>query len=134
MKLYNGGIIIAGIVIFVLLITFPLWWSHGRTAPAPALSLDTDAIRQLPEKRCVEDASFMRKNHMKLLASWREGAVREGKRLYTATDGRSFAVSLTGTCLQCHSNKEQFCDRCHDYMKARPDCFSCHIIPGEVNK
>jgi len=134
MKLYNGGIIITGIVIFALLITFPFWWGKGEKNPAPVLSVDTPAINQLPDKRCLEDASFMRKNHMKLLNTWREGAVREGQRLYTATDGRSFEVSLTGTCLHCHSNKDQFCDRCHNYMGAKPNCFSCHIIPGEVNK
>ncbi|HCX02472.1 MAG TPA: cytochrome C, partial [Syntrophaceae bacterium] len=49
-------------------------------------------------------------------------------------NGRTFEKSLTGTCLQCHSNKEQFCDRCHNYVGAKPSCFNCHIIPGEVKQ
>ena len=80
----------------------------------------------------LEDASFMRESHMKLLVTWREGAVREGNRLYTARDGRIFEASLSGTCLKCHSNKAQFCDRCHDYAGAKPACWNCHIIPEEV--
>ena len=41
----------------------------------------------------------MRANHMKMLGAWRDGVVREGKRLYTAKDGRTFEKSLTGTCI-----------------------------------
>jgi len=69
---------------------------------------------------------------MKLVALWRDDAVREGKRTYTAADGRVHTISLTGTCLGCHSNKKQFCDRCHDYSGAKPACWSCHIYPEEV--
>jgi hypothetical protein len=134
MKLYNGVKIIAGIVIFVILITFPFWYGKGKTSLQPALILDTPAIAQLKDKRCVEDTAFMRANHMKLLVTWREAAVREGNRLYTARDGRVFDASLSSTCLKCHSNKQQFCDRCHNYVGAKPNCFSCHIIPAEVRK
>jgi len=134
MKLYNGVKIIAGIVIFVTLITFPFWYGKGKTFPQPAPSLDTPAIAQLKDKRCVEETAFMRANHMKLLVTWREAAVREGNRHYSATDGRVFEAKLSGTCLKCHSNKQQFCDRCHNYVGAKPNCFSCHIIPPEVKK
>jgi hypothetical protein len=134
MKLYNGVKIIAGILIFVILITLPFWYGKGKTLLQPALSLGTPAIAQLKDKRCVEDTAFMRANHMKLLVTWREGAVREGNRHYSATDGRIFEAKLSGTCLKCHSNKQQFCDRCHNYVGAKPNCFSCHIIPAEVRK
>jgi hypothetical protein len=132
MKLYNGGKIMAGIVVFLILATVPFWSGRGKAVPPPDLKLDTAAIRQLKEKLCVEPAPFMRANHMKLLAAWRDSAVREGNRSYRAADGRVHQISLTGTCLECHSNKEQFCDRCHNYAGARPSCWSCHIIPEEV--
>jgi hypothetical protein len=132
MKLYNIGKIAAGILIFAVLIIFLLWYGKGKTFLQPKLSIDTPAIAQLKEKRCVEDTAFMRESHMKLLVGWREAAVREGNRLYTAKGGRTFEVSLSGTCLRCHSNKQQFCDRCHNYVGAKPNCFSCHIIPAEV--
>ena len=134
MKLYNGTKIVAGIVIFVAIVTFLLWYGKGKTSSQPTLSLDTPAIAQLKEKRCVEDAAFMRASHMKLLVDWRDGVVREGNRFYTAKNGKGYEMSLSGTCLKCHSNKEQFCDRCHNYVRSQPTCFSCHIIPGEVKK
>jgi len=128
------GLIILGLVIFLIGITFPFWYGKGKSTPRPVLSLDTPAIAQLQEKRCVEDTPFMRKSHMKMLQTWRDEAVREGQRLYTAKDGRTFEKSLSRTCIQCHSNKEQFCDRCHNYVGAKPTCFSCHVVPGEANK
>jgi hypothetical protein len=132
MKLYDGGKIIAGIVVFVIAASFPFWYGKGKTVSPPDLKLDTPAIERLKEKLCVEPAPYMKANHMKLLNAWRDGVVREDKRTYTAADGRVFQVSLTGTCLECHSNKGQFCDRCHDYAGAKPNCWNCHIIPEEV--
>ncbi|NLD82020.1 MAG: sulfate reduction electron transfer complex DsrMKJOP subunit DsrJ [Smithella sp.] len=134
MKNKKWGMIALGLVIFVVGITFPFWYGRGKSIAPVLLSLDTPAIAQLKEKRCVEDTAFMRANHMKLLNAWRDEVVREGKREYTAKDGRRFEKSLTGTCIQCHSNKEQFCDRCHNYVGAKPTCFDCHVIPGEVKK
>jgi hypothetical protein len=134
MKQHQWGMIALGLVIFVVLITFPFWFGKGKTSPKPELSLDTPAIAQLKEKRCIEDMLYMRESHMKLLNRWRDEAVRDGHRLYTAKDGRTFEKSLTGTCIQCHSNKEQFCDRCHNYVGAKPTCFNCHIVPGEGKK
>jgi hypothetical protein len=134
MKLYNKGLIIAGIVIFIIVVTFPLWYGRGKTSSPPVLSLDTPVINALKEKRCVEDTAFMRSNHMKLIVSWRDSAVREGNRIYTAKNGKVYETSLSGTCLSCHSNKDQFCDRCHNYLGAKPACWNCHIIPGEVKK
>ncbi len=134
MKQHQWGMIALGLVVFVILITFPFWSGKGKTSPQPTLSFDTPAIAQLQEKRCVEDTSFMRDNHMKILGTWRDEAVREGKRFYTARNGRVFEKSLSGTCLKCHSNKQQFCDRCHNYVGVKPTCFSCHSIPEEVKK
>ena len=37
--------------------------------------------------------------------------------------------SLTLECLSCHSNKDKFCDECHEYLKVKPYCWDCHIIP-----
>ena len=54
MKLYNGEIIIAGIVVFLIAATFPFWYGRGKAVPPPELKLDTPAIERLTEKRCVE--------------------------------------------------------------------------------
>ena len=132
MKLYDGGKIIAGIVVFLIVASVPFWYGRGKAVSPPDLKLDTPAIERLKEKLCVEPAPYMRANHMKLLSAWRESVVREGNRSYKATDGKIYKISLTGTCLECHSNKDKFCDRCHDYAGAKPACWNCHIIPEEV--
>jgi|SRR5664280_1950231 len=134
MKNNKWGLIVLGVVIFIVGVTFPFWYGRGKSTSTPTLSLDTPVIARLQNKKCVEDKTFMRTDHMKMLNAWRDEAVRDGHRLYTAKDGRTFEKSLTGTCIQCHSNKEQFCDRCHNYVGAKPTCFSCHVVPGEVNK
>jgi hypothetical protein len=41
-------------------------------------------------------------------------------------------MSLTRTCLDCHSNKAEFCDRCHTYMAVDPYCWDCHVEPKEA--
>ncbi len=133
MKNNKWGLILLGLAIFVIGVTFPFWYGKGKTAP-PVLRLETPEINGLADKKCIEDKDFMRANHMKLLNAWRDEAVREGKRVYTAKDGRTLEKSLTGTCIRCHSNKEQFCDRCHNYVGAKPSCFDCHIVPAEVKK
>ena len=132
MKLYDRGKIIAGIVVFLIAATIPFWYGRGKAVSPPDLKLDTPVIQQLQDKRCVEATSFMRSNHMKLLTTWRDSVVREGHRSYRATDGKVYNASLTGTCLECHRNKGQFCDRCHDYAGSKPACWNCHIIPEEV--
>jgi hypothetical protein len=132
MKFYDGGKIIAGIVVFLIAATIPFWYGRGKAVSPPDLKLDTPVIQQLQDKRCVEATPFMRSNHMKLLNTWRDSVVREGNRSYRATDGKVYNASLTGTCLECHSNKGQFCDRCHDYAGSKPACWNCHIIPEEV--
>ena len=108
----------------------------GGSVDGDAIMTDKPAIMALAEKdrTCVEGKEFMRANHMKMLNDWRDESVREGRRTYTAKDGQTFEKSLTGTCIQCHTNKEQFCDRCHNYVGAKPTCFSCHIVPREVKK
>ncbi len=37
---------------------------------------------------------------------------------------------LTGTCLTgCHTNKADFCDRCHNYAGVSVYCWECHVDP-----
>lgn len=134
MKLYDRGKIIAGIAVFVIAVTFPFWYGKGTAVAPPKLDLDTPAIAELAEKHCVEDTAWMRANHMKLLDVWRDSVVRQGNRTYIAKNGKSFEMALTGNCLQCHSNKDRFCDRCHDYVGVKPTCFNCHIIPEEIGR
>ncbi len=132
MKLYDGGKIIAGILIFLILITIPFWYGRIKATALPEPSLATETIDRLEERKCLEDRQYMRNNHAKLLTELKNQVVREGNRIYVAKDGRKHTISLSSGCLGCHSNKSKFCDRCHDGVGAKPNCFSCHHQPKEV--
>ncbi len=127
--MYDGGKIIPGLVIFALFLTFPFWVNMGKAAPAPKPKLPKT------EKRCVESKEFMRAEHMKLLNQWRDWALRDGKRVYVGYWGRKFNISLQNTCIkQCHTEKKEFCDQCHNYVAVKPYCWDCHYVPEETKK
>ena len=125
--MYDANKIIPGVLVFLFILAFPIWVTvaSGKTAYTPELEIVTDG------EQCLEPAEFMRTNHMDLLIDWRETVVREGTRTWTASDGKEYEMSLSGTCMDCHSNKANFCDQCHDYVGAQPECWDCHNAPEE---
>jgi hypothetical protein len=116
--------IILGLIVFVAIVTFPLWYNRGKAAPAPELILTEKAKAA---KVCVRSTDYMKAEHMQLLDVWRDAVVRRGVRMYVSPDGQEYNMSLSNTCLDCHSNKAEFCDRCHNYASVRPYCWDCHI-------
>lgn len=131
--MYNSRNIIIGLVIFVGIFTLPFILGAGNNSTAPEPSLDTPAINSLADKQCIEDAEFMRSNHMQLLSEWKVSVVRDGDRVYVSEkDGKEYEMSLENSCLECHSNKEEFCDACHTYAEVEPNCWSCHVAGEEV--
>ena len=126
--MHDAGKIIAGLVIFLVLVTSPLWYNALSAAPvqAPELSPPPNG-----SKECVEATEYMRASHMDLLNQWRDEVVRNGPaRLRRAPlNGRTFDMSLSRTCMDCHSNKAEFCDRCHTYLAVSPYCWDCHVEP-----
>ena len=127
--MYDAGKILLGLIVFVALATSPIWLDRGKAAPAPKLELTP---RAKLAGSCVESEEFMRSSHMKLLDEWRDAAVRNDTRVYMSDNGRIYDISLQNTCLDCHSNKEKFCDRCHEYAGVRKlYCFDCHLEPKE---
>lgn len=125
--MYNGSKIIAGLIIFVALATFPFLYNIGKVNAKPEPKIDTPVIEQLKEKECIESKNFMKANHMQLLNKWRDMAVRDGERVYVNSKGEKYEISLQNTCLKCHSNKKEFCDKCHNYMSVKTYCWDCHI-------
>jgi len=121
--MYNSGKIIIGILIFLGLFTFPLWFNKGRAVEPPKLELPKK------EKKCVEATNYMRSSHMELLNTWRDSVVREGNRVYVNAEGKKFDMSLQNTCMKCHTSRAKFCDRCHNYLNEAPPCWECHIQP-----
>jgi len=119
--------IIIGLVIFLAAVTFPFWYNHGvaSTPPKPELTEKAKAA-----KKCILEKEQMRTGHMQLLNDWRNTVVRNDQHVYEI-DGRQYVASLSNTCLDCHSNKAEFCDKCHLYTSAEPYCWTCHIEPKE---
>jgi hypothetical protein len=117
-------LIVTGVVVFLLIVLFPFWYMRGKAAPAPEVELTPKAKAA---QKCVRSTEYMQAEHMQLLDVWRDAVVREGKRIYVNPAGKEFNMSLSNTCLDCHSNKAEFCDRCHNYASVRPYCWSCHI-------
>jgi len=131
--MYDSGKVIAGLIIFFLIMTSPIWY-HIAIGKAPYVDHEI-ATKNIPGKdACVMDADYMKKSHMNLLNEWRDKVVREGKRIHVAHNGKKYNMSLSKTCMDCHSSKEKFCDRCHTYMLVDPYCWTCHVIPEEVKR
>ncbi len=126
--MYDAGKVILGLIVFIVLITFPTWYNvaTGKATYVP------DLEKPVKGETCIADIQYMQASHMDLLNQWRDAVVRQGTRVYTAPDGKKYNMSLSQTCLDCHSNKDKFCDRCHDYMGVDPYCYDCHIIPEEL--
>jgi hypothetical protein len=124
--MYNKRFIIPGLAIFVLIVTFPLWFnafSKASAVPKPELPPGG-------EKQCVASIPEMRANHMVMLNEWRDAVLRNGDRVAVTVNGKEYRKGLQTACMDCHSNKEKFCDSCHAYASVTPKCWDCHLTPA----
>ena len=128
--MYDKSKIIPGLLIFLGLVSFPLWYpgATGKASTPPKLELPAD------KKECVEPKEFIRANHKTLLEDWKTAVVRTGARTYKASNHKTYLMSLNRTCMNCHSDKTKFCDRCHDYMGVTNKCWDCHVYPKQFAK
>jgi hypothetical protein len=128
--MYDGGKVIAGLVIGLGIIAFPFLYNFAFGGPA----YEKPELQYPPEDKateCVEATKWMAAEHMQLLDEWRDEVVRNANRMYHASDGEIYEMSLQKTCMECHETKEKFCDRCHDAAAVSPYCWDCHIAPLE---
>ena len=122
--MYNAKFIWPGIILFLGLFTLPFWLNSGTPEyKRPELALPAN------EKECIEPAAYMRAEHMQLLNTWRDMALREEKREYVASNNKVWEVSLQNTCMKCHTNYKDFCDKCHVSNSVSPYCWDCHVLP-----
>jgi hypothetical protein len=125
--MHDGGKIVAGLAAFVAIVALPFWHSAlsgARAKPEPKLPV--------LEKQCVSSREDMRANHMDLLNTWRDTVVRKGDRGVVTVGGRNYTMSLSKTCMSCHTSKKEFCDSCHNYLAVAPYCWDCHVAPKEA--
>jgi hypothetical protein len=131
--MYDGGKIVSGLIIFVGLLTFPIWSNVMTNSDFPKVE------KPAGQTKCVKPAKEMRTSHMVLLNEWRDEVLRSGMREYIQIDGQPVVVngeklvkSIQLGCMKCHTNKEKFCDECHTYTAVKPYCWDCHIQPKEM--
>jgi len=124
--MYDSGKIIAGLIIFVLIITTPIWYNMLDAGEVPKPEKPANA------KECVVPVMEMRTNHMQILNQWRDEVLRTGDRAFLPPiEGKSYQKSLQNACMQCHTSKKKFCDTCHIYASVNPYCWDCHLAPVE---
>lgn len=126
--MYNKKTVIPGLAIFVILVTFPVWFNGLSAGPVPTPELPPGG-----EKECVAPASEMRDTHMQLINEWRDDVLRDGNRQYVKVGNKEYRKGLQMACMECHTNKEKFCDTCHDYVSVKPYCWDCHLTPQEAD-
>jgi len=122
--MYNAKYIIPGLVIFLALVLFPFMKGAGHEKK---FEVELEKPKN-GSKECVLPTNEMRDKHMVLLNEWRDDVVRNGKRIYKNEAGKEFSMSLTNTCMDCHADKEKFCDKCHNSVGVNPYCWNCHNI------
>jgi len=124
-----------GLGLFLGLITFPVWNNLLRGGKKNMLAKPQLTTEAKQAGQCVEDKDYMRKSHMILLNRWRDMLVRKNIREYKSkAHGKTYRISLTKTCLGCHSNTKDFCGACHKAAAVQTYCFDCHIAPNAKYK
>ena len=126
--MYDAGKSFLDWLSFVLLFISPIWYNA-----ASARAAEMPALPKAASSPCIRSVEYMRSSHMDILEAWREQVVREGNHTWVASDGKSYDISLVGTCMSCHTSKEEFCGTCHTYTGVDPNCWTCHVAP-EVTK
>jgi hypothetical protein len=119
-----------GLGLFLLVGALPLWNALSDRGEATRPILE----RPANETNCVEDTLYMAGHHQDLLNEWRTAVVRSGERYYTSRSGVRYEMSLTGTCMKCHTNSQTFCERCHRYADVQITCWNCHVAPEEPDR
>ena len=127
--MYDSGKIIPGLLIFILLITFPIWYNNifcnaEEMQPVSNNELSEAMFQGITFPNGAQHAlttGEMRSTHMNMLRDIHAVAMKQG---YTPEkDGKK----PTMQCMMCHGSKEDFCDKCHvSAAVTTPDCWTCH--------
>ncbi len=127
-SILNDKTKLTAVAIAVVVILLPLGYSVVNTLFSQT---SEDPFLEMPDptkyKACVKETEYMRYHHMHLLKDVRDEVMREGKRGHKGLNDE--AITISG-CGKCHTSKERFCDRCHNAVNLRLDCYTCHDYPG----
>ena len=118
--LYSKLYIIA-VALPILIILSPLGYSISSFVFAEETE-NPQPFLERPDAKyedCVKETDYMRFHHWELLRGIREEIVRYGK---------TGDITIN-KCRECHTSRERFCDKCHNEISMKPDCFECHHYP-----
>lgn len=106
------------------------------SVPATATESGLQIPKAVKGESCVEETTFMRRNHMNLLKGHRDAALREGNRSgkYSLNECIDCHVPADNTINAVHGEGEHFCVSCHSYVAVKLDCFECHSSSPEGNQ
>lgn len=159
--MYDKLKILPFLIIGVCLFLSPMWYDNifgkGTKAPEPVLTPKAKEAGQCVAPKAYikawhmqlldawrqevvrDDQRYFNTNENlwwdyslspKLLEDWRR-FVSNSDVQAPGKAGKTYYKSLQQTCMNCHSNKTEFCDQCHNYMGVNPYCWDCHIAPKE---
>lgn len=120
----DGGRLVGGVFVAVVVFAVPAWFGLARAGGAGRESLAL--AHPTAGAGCVLPPERMRAMHPSLLSRFRDLAVRQGERSWRTEDGRSLTIDLTGSCLGCHGSGVAFCDPCHENHGVTLSCWGCH--------
>ena len=108
-------------VVLVLIVLLPFGYSLvSGVFAGPGEPEEPFLERPAPEhENCIRDTEYMRYHHWELLRAEREKVVRYGIR---GSDGLK-------NCMDCHTSRENFCEKCHIAASVWADCWGCHYYP-----
>ncbi len=117
----NGRALLASVPVLIILLPLVCYIARGVVSLGGEPSIP---LLEQPDAKitsCMEgkDVQYMRYQHWEYLIELREKVVRDGDR----------ASGGLHSCRECHQSRERFCDRCHDAVSLKPDCFDCHYYP-----
>ncbi len=140
--MYDSGKIIPGLAVFVLLITFPIWYNNfiGDAGAVQSAKYNTIAESHEAFEAMLQGMGIkfpngarhslstqeMRATHMNVLQRIHTTA----KNYVPGKDEKKPTMS----CLTCHSGSAEqpleVCNKCHASASVKtPDCWSCHTKP-----
>ncbi|MDH5679752.1 MAG: hypothetical protein OEZ28_14200 [Nitrospinota bacterium] len=112
----NKGLL--AVALFFAVLAFPLIY-NGASA-VTGMGKGSPVLEKGKGEKCVKETDWMRRNHMNMLKHTRDDSVRDG-----VPAGES---GLAG-CVSCHPKRGEFCDSCHSFVGASPECWRCHHYP-----
>lgn len=127
--------VVIGVVIFLGFFTFPIWYNLALGQQ----DWNEPTIAAGAGSECIMERSKIRVEHMELLDDWRDEAVREAHRFRPNVQGTHRNKSLTKTCMGCHTDREEFCGRCHTFVGVEGElfsevyCWDCHVDSTNVS-